>query len=125
MYRSMRALILQVAMLLLAAPLLANADPGPVGNAGAGRSANVYADADDVDCSKLDDDDARQKCRERKVDRKTDDANVDCSKLDDDDAREKCREKKVDHKTDDANVDCSKLDNDDARRRCRKAKIKN
>jgi hypothetical protein len=60
------------------------------------------------------------------VDRKTDDANVDCSKLDDDDAREKCREKKVDRKTDDdVNVNCSKLDNDNARRRCREAKIKN
>ena len=107
MYRSMRALILQVAVLLLAAPLLASAD---------------------VDCSKLDDEDARKECLERKVDRKTDDANVDCSKLDDEDAREECRERKVDRKTDDVDVDdvdCSKLDNDDARRRCRRAKIKN
>ena len=79
MSRSIRALILQVAVLVLAAPLLANAD---------------------VDCSKLDDDDAREECRERKVDRKTDDVDID-------------------------DVDCSKLDNDDARRRCRKAKIKN
>jgi hypothetical protein len=95
----MRALILQVAMLLLAAPVLANADPNPVGNADAGRSANVYAS---VDCSKLDDDDAREKCREKKVDRKTDDdVNVNCSKLDDDDARERCRERKVDRRTDD------------------------
>ena len=109
MSRSIRALILQVAVLLLAAPLLANAD---------------------VDCSKLDDEDAREECREKKVDRKTDDANVDCSKLDDDDAREECRERKVDRRSDDVDVDiddadCSKLDNDDARRRCRKAKIKN
>jgi hypothetical protein len=125
MSHSMRALILQVAMLLVAAPVLANADPSPVGNADAGRSANVYAKADDADCSKLDNDDARKKCLEKKVDRKTNDANVDCSKLDNDDAREKCREKKVDRKTDDVNVDCSKLDNDDARRECRKAKIKN
>ena len=90
MSRSMRALILQVAMLLLAAPVLANADPRPVGNADAGRSANAYAKADDVDCSKLDDDDAREKCREKKVDRKTDDANVDCSKINDDEARRRC-----------------------------------
>ena len=124
MSRSMRASLLQVVMLLLAMPVLTHADPGPVGDTGAGRAAMVYAD-NDVDCSKIDDKDARQKCLEKKVDRKTDDANVDCSKLDDSDAREKCREKKVDRKTDDANVDCSKLDNDAARRRCMKAKIKN
>jgi hypothetical protein len=112
-------------MFLLAAPVLANADPSPVGNAEAGRSANVYAKADDVDCSKLDDDDARQKCREKKVDRKTDDANVDCSKLDDDDAREKCRDKKVDRKTDDVDVESRKIDDNDARRRCLEAKVKN
>ena len=125
MSRSIRASILQIVMLLLAAPVLTHADPGPVGNASAGRSANVYADNDDVDCSKLDNNDARQKCRPKKVERKADDASVDCSKLDDDDAREKCREKKVDRKTDDANVDCSKIKDDDARRRCVKAKIKN
>ena len=124
MSHSMRASILHVAMFLIAAPVLAHADPGPVGSA-AERSAHVYADADDVDCSKLDNDDARQKCRQKKVDRKTDDASVDCSKLDDDDAREKCREKKVDRKTDDANVDCSKIKDNDARRRCLSAKIKN
>src|SRR4029453_6695847 len=100
MYRSMRASILQVAMLLLAAPLLAHADPCPVVNGDAGRSANVYANADDVDCSKIDDDDAREKCRDKKVDRRSDDADID-------------------------DADGSKLDNDDARRRCRKAKIKN
>jgi hypothetical protein len=94
MSRSMRALILQVAMLVLAAPVIVNTGPAPVGNADAGRSAKVYADAD-VDCSKLDDDDAREECRERKVDRKTDDANVDCSKLDNDDARRRCREAKI------------------------------
>jgi hypothetical protein len=124
MSRSLRASILQVVLLLLTMPVLVHADPGRVGDAGAGRSAHVYAD-NDVDCSKLDDNDARQKCREKKLDRKTDDANVDCSKLDDPDAREKCREKKVDRKTDDANVDCSKIKDDDARRRCVKAKIKN
>lgn len=101
MYSAMRALILQVGMLLLAAPVLANADPGRVGNADAGRSANVYAGADDIECSKIEDDDAREKCREKKEDRKNDDVNVDCSKIDDDDAREKCREKKVDRRRDD------------------------
>ncbi|HXK24701.1 MAG TPA: hypothetical protein VMS55_18670 [Myxococcota bacterium] len=95
MSHSLRASILQIAMLLLAAPVLAHADPGPVGNAGAGRPANVYADAGDVDCSKLDNDDARQKCREEKLDRKTGDANVDCSKIEDNDARRRCREAKV------------------------------
>jgi len=95
MSRSMRASILQVVMFLLAAPVLVHADPGPVGDAGAGRSSNVYAGADDVDCSKLDDPDARQKCREKKVDRKTDDANVDCSKIKDDDARRRCIKAKV------------------------------
>jgi hypothetical protein len=94
MSRSMRALILQV-VLLLAAPVLANADPGPVGDVDAGRSANVFADANNVDCSKLDNDDAREKCREKKVDRKTDDVNVNCSKLDDNDARRRCREAKI------------------------------
>ena len=125
MSHSMRVSILQVVMLLLAAPVLAHAEPGPAGREDAERSAQLYAKADDVDCSKLDNDDARQKCRENKVERKTDDASVDCSKLDDDDAREKCREKKVDRKTDDANVDCSKIKDDDARRRCLKAKVKN
>ena len=67
MFSSIRALILPVAMLLLAAPVLANADPSPVGNADAGRSANVYADADDIDCSKLDNDDARRRCRKAKI----------------------------------------------------------
>ena len=95
MFSSIRALILPVAMLLLAAPVLANADPSPVGNADAGRSANVYADADDIDCSKLDNDDARKKCREKKVDRKTDDVNVDCSKFDNDDACRRCRKAKI------------------------------
>jgi hypothetical protein len=120
----MRASILQILMLLLAAPVIAHADSGPVGNADTVRSARVYAD-NDVDCSKLDDDDAREKCREKKVERRTDDANVDCSKLDDDDAREKCREKKVDRKTDDVDVDCSKIKDDGARRRCVRAKVKN
>ena len=46
MTRSMRASILQGAMLLLAVPLLANAD---------------------VDCSKLDNDDARRRCRREKI----------------------------------------------------------
>ena len=89
----MRALILQVVMLLLAAPVLANADPGPVGNAASVHA--VYADAGDVDCSKIDDDDAREKCREKKVDRKTDDVNVDCSKIDNDDARRRCLKAKI------------------------------
>jgi hypothetical protein len=94
MSRSMRASILQVVLLLLAMPVLTHADPGPVGDAGAGRSANVYAD-NDVDCSKIDDKDAREKCREKKVDRKTDDANVDCSKIKDDDARRRCVKAKI------------------------------
>ena len=68
---SMRALILQVAVLLFALPVLANADP-TVGKADAERSAIVLAD-NDVDCSKIDDDDAREKCREKKVDRRRDD----------------------------------------------------
>ena len=68
---SMRALILQVAVLLFAVPVLGNADPA-VGNADAERSAIVIAD-NDVDCSKIDDDDAREKCREKKVDRRRDD----------------------------------------------------
>ena len=96
MSRSMRALILQIAMLLLAAPLLANADPSPLGDA-----------------------------EERREDRRTDDANVDCSNLDDDDAREKCREQKGDGRTDDANVDCSKINDNEARRRCRAMQIRN
>jgi hypothetical protein len=89
--------MLFVAMIVLSAPLLANAAPGLVDNESAGQSANVYPMSDDVDCSKLDDENARQKCREAK--RKNDD--------------------------DKANVNCSKLENDAARRRCREAKIKN
>jgi hypothetical protein len=125
MSRSMRASILQVAMLLIAAPVIAWADPGPVATTDPNRSPRVYADNDSVDCSKLDDDDAREKCREKKVERRTDDANVDCSKLDSDEAREKCREKKVDRRSDDGNVDCSQIKDDSARRRCMRAKVKN
>ena len=54
------------------------------------------------------------------------DDDVDCSKIDDEDARERCREAKRerdDDKIDD--VDCRKIENDAARRRCREAKIKN
>ena len=107
MSRSMRALILQVAMLLLAAPVLAHADASPAGNAAEGRSANLYAKADDVDCSELDNEDARQKCRDKKVDRKTD------------------GDRQVDRNTDDANVDCSKLNDESARRRCRGVQRRN
>ena len=90
MSRSMRASILQVAMLLIAAPVIAWADPGPIGNADPAQAPRVYADNDSVDCSKLDSDEAREKCREKKVDRRTDDVNVDCSQIKDDSARRRC-----------------------------------
>lgn len=98
MSRPVHASILMVALVVLAVPLLANAAPGLIETQDVDRSTRVYAMADDVDCSKLDDEDARERCREAK-------------------------RKNGDDKIDD--VDCSKLDNDDARRRCRKAKIKN
>ncbi len=95
MSKPMRVLILQVAMLLLAAPVLAKAAPGRVANEDAGQATNVYAKADDVDCSKLDNDKARKQCREAKAKQNDNNVNVDCSKLNDDDARKKCREAKV------------------------------
>lgn len=97
MSRTNLSSMLMVVMIALAAPSLARAAPGIVDHKTVGQSATDYAMDDDVDCSKLDDEDARQKCREAK--RKHDDDKVD--------------------------VNCSKLDNDDARRRCREAKIKN
>ncbi len=125
MYKPMRVLILQVAMLLLAAPVLAKAAPGRVANEDAGQAADVYAKADDVDCSKLDNENARKQCREAKLKHNDDKADVECSKLDNEDARKKCREAKVKHNDDNVNVDCSKLKDDDARKKCREAKIKN
>jgi hypothetical protein len=95
MSKPMRALILQVAMLLLLTPVLAKAAPGRVARDDAGQTAKVYADASDVDCSKLDNDAARKQCREAKLKHKNDKPNVDCSKLKDDDARKKCVEAKV------------------------------
>jgi hypothetical protein len=125
MSKPMRVLILQVAMLLLAAPVFAKAAPGRVANEDAGRAANVYAKADDVDCSKLDNDDARKQCRETKLKHNNDTADVECSKLKDDDARKKCREARLNRKDDKVDVECSKLKDDDARKKCREAKIKN
>ena len=94
MSKPMRVLILQVAMLLLAAPVLAKAAPGRVANEDADRATNVYAKADDVDCSKLKDDDARKQCREAKL-KNNDTADVECNKLKDDDARKQCCEAKL------------------------------
>lgn len=98
MSRAIHSSMLMAAMIVLAAPLLANAAPGLVDIEGTRRSAEVYPMDDDVDCSKLDDEDARQRCREAK--REHDDDKID-------------------------DVNCSKLENDAARRRCREAKIKN
>ena len=95
MSKPIRPLLMMVAVMLLAAPMLAKAAPGRVANEDAGRAANVYAKADDVDCSKLDNDAARKQCREAKLKHKNDKPNVDCSKLKDDDARKKCREAKI------------------------------
>jgi hypothetical protein len=125
MSKPMRVLILQVAMLLLAAPVLAKAAPGRVANEDAGQATNVYAKADDVDCSKLDNDNARKQCREAKLKNNNDTANVDCSKLDSDKARKQCREAKAKQNDNNVNVDCSKLNDDDARKKCREAKVKN
>ena len=81
---------IRVSMLLVAAILFAA--PGAM--------------ADKVDCSKLDDDDARKRCREARNERNDNDR----KELDDVDV-------------DDA--DCSKFKDDDARRRCVRAKVKN
>jgi hypothetical protein len=78
-------------------------------------SAFAMADDNNKNCSGLDNDRARQECREHKY------GSVDCSKLDGDQARRECREYKHDHDNN-ANVDCSKLDNDAARRACRERK---
>lgn len=69
------------------------------------------ATADDKDCSDIDNDRARQECRQHNSD------DVDCSKLNSDDARNECRERKYGGS---GNVDCSKLDNEQLRRECRR-----
>lgn len=97
MSRMFHASMLMVATIVLAAPLLASAAPRLVDDEGAGQSANVYPMADDVDCSKLDDEDARQKCREAKRKNDNEKVDVNCSKLDNDDARRRCREAKIKH----------------------------
>lgn len=90
--------MLMAAMIMLAVPLLAHAVPVLVDDEEAIRSAEIHPMDDDVDCSKIDDEDARERCREAKRERDDD-------KIDD--------------------VDCRKIENDAARRRCREAKIKN
>jgi hypothetical protein len=92
-------------------------------------------DYGNVDCSKIKDDDARERCREEKYDKKKnkdsdkDYSDVDCSRIKDDDARERCREEKYDKKKnkdsdkDYSDVDCSRIKDDDARRRCREEKF--
>jgi hypothetical protein len=115
-------------MLLLAAPALATEFPGQAKQDNGDQSANVYAKNDDdrdVDCGKLDNDDARKRCREAKNNRNEDDRDVDCGKLDNDDARKRCREAKHNRNDDDRDVDCGKLKDDDARKRCREAKHNN
>jgi hypothetical protein len=67
----------------------------------------------DKDCSDIDNDRARQECREHNS------KDVDCSKLGSDNAREECRERKYGSK---GKVDCSKLNNDQLRRECRQEK---
>lgn len=58
--------------------------------------------------------------------KKNNDANVDCSKIDGEDARKKCREVKKDQKNDDSKkVDCSKVEGDDARKKCKEVKHNN
>ena len=105
MSKPIRVSLLLVAVILLAAPALAKAAPGLVGNDEAAQSANVLVIADNVDCSKLNDDDAREKCREARHERNDD---------------------KYDNKDRDVDdVECNKFKDDDARRRCVRAKIKN
>jgi hypothetical protein len=85
MTKLIRALILPLA-LILAAPAFANKDSAP--------GQNKKNNDTNVDCGKIEGDDARKKCREMKHNQKTDDSKVDCSKIDGDDARKKCREVK-------------------------------
>jgi hypothetical protein len=75
--------------------------------------ATSFATAKDKDCSDIDNDRARQECREQNS------KDVDCSKLGSDDARKECRERKYGSS---GKVDCSKLNSDQLRRECRKEK---
>ncbi|HVN36645.1 MAG TPA: hypothetical protein VMW19_00555 [Myxococcota bacterium] len=84
----MRASILQVVMLLLAAPVLAHADPGPIGNARADRPTSMPITTS-IAASSTTTMHARSAAKRSWI-AKTDDANVDCSKIKDDDARRRC-----------------------------------
>jgi hypothetical protein len=75
--------------------------------------ATSLATAKDKDCGDIDNDRARQECRQQKSN------DVDCSKLDSDNARKECRERKYGSS---GHVDCSKLNNDQLRRECRQEK---
>ena len=69
--------------------------------------------AKNKDCGDIDNDRARQECRQQKS------ADGDCSKLDSDSARKQCRERKYGSS---GHVNCSKFDNDQLRRECREEK---
>jgi hypothetical protein len=75
--------------------------------------ASSFAIAKDKDCSDIDNDRARQECRQHEYD------GVNCSNLNSDNARRRCREAKYGSS---GHVDCSKLDNDNLRRECREEK---
>jgi hypothetical protein len=113
-------------VMVFATPVLADKSTAPGQLKKQGKN-----DYSNVDCSKIKDDEARERCREEKYDKKKnndkDYSDVDCSKIKDDDARERCREEKYGKKKnkdrDFSDVDCSRIDDSDARRRCREEKL--
>lgn len=75
--------------------------------------ASSFAVAKDKDCSDIDNDRARQECRQHESD------DVNCNNLNSDNARKQCREAKYGSS---GHVDCSKFDSDKLRRECREEK---